>query len=305
MIEIFNTEEQFIDLGDGIRLVYTNPEEFAKYYIAYYGHKYSDYYFKASPSALLERANLLNAGYFILKNDRLVGGVLLKPNYMRDLFVVPPFKDYDFLCGKVLEYLISVSKKEEKLFIHEVVEEHVSTYIKRGFELQEEGFWMIRPTEAMIPFLPTEYKSKPIVEEDKNELADLIMAAYQANPAVKIVDSKERYIKHIEFFLEHSKDKEILYNSSKAVYHKSTGELAGMCLHMEFEALPLIMSFAVKPEHQGKGIGSYLLRHSINYSRAAYPATRLYVLDKNSAIEIYEHFGFIRNRSLSDMIKSL
>lgn len=305
MIEIFNAVEQMIDLGDGIKLVYTNPEEFAKYYIVYYGHKYSDYYFKHAPATLLERANLLNAGYFILKNDRLVGGVLLKPNYMRDLFVVPPYRDYDDLCGKVLDYLDSISNKEEKLFIHEVVEEHVSSYLKRGFGIQEKGFWMIRPTEPMIPFLPTEYKSKSILEEDKYELADMLMEAYKANSAIKIVDSKARYVKHIEFVLEQGKNNEVIYNSSRAVFHKATGEMAGMCLHMEFEALPLIMSFAVKPHHQGKGIGSYLLRHSVNYTSTAYPATRLYVLDKNAAIEIYEHFGFIQNRSLSDMIKNI
>lgn len=83
--------------------------------------------------------------------------------------------------------------------------------------------------------------------------------------------------------------------------YQSTKEVVGSCLHMEYDGMPLIMSFAVRPDHQGKGIGSYLLKHSISCTSASYPATRLYVNNKNSAIKIYEHLGFIKNRTLNDM----
>ncbi len=82
---------------------------------------------------------------------------------------------------------------------------------------------------------------------------------------------------------------------------RDTNKVVGSCLHMEFEEFPLIMSFAVSPEHQGKGIGSYLIKNSINCTNTIYPATRLFVYSNNSAIKIYEHMGFIKNKTINDM----
>lgn len=61
------------------------------------------------------------------------------------------------------------------------------------------------------------------------------------------------------------------------------------------------MSFVVRPTHQGKGVGSYMLKHSISYTSKTYQATRLFVDNGNSAIKVYEHLGFIKNRPLNDM----
>ncbi|MGO0732084.1 GNAT family N-acetyltransferase [Bacillus tropicus] len=77
--------------------------------------------------------------------------------------------------------------------------------------------------------------------------------------------------------------------------------MVGVCLHMEFEDYPLIISLAVDPKHQHKGLGRFLLTHSINISSKEYPATRLAIIKDNPAINLYEDLGFIRNKSLTDM----
>lgn len=292
---------KYIDLGDNIRLVYKEPEEFAKYHIVYHGQKYGHYYFRKSPSELLDKAKFIDSGYFILKNQKIIGGVFLKPNFMADLFIVPPYSNYQYIADKVLKYLKTISKKSEKILLQEIVEDYLPFYESKGCVICEDGFWMIRPTEFMNPIVPDNYEAKAVVEEDKSEIADLIISAYTANPAMKSVDNKETYIKHVEFFIEDNKDNKVLYNSSKVVVYKATNEIIGVCLHMEFEGLPLIMSFCVKPDHQGKGIGSYLIKHSISCTSNAYPATRLFVDNHNEAIKVYEHMGFIRNKTLNDM----
>jgi len=290
-----------INIGDNIRLVYQRPEIFSKYHVIYHGQKFGSYYFRSSPDTLLEKAKFMDCGYFIIKDDRVVGGVFLKPNFMSDLFIVPPFNDYNYIADKILNYLKVISKTNENILLQEIVETYVPFYESKGYTVYEDGYWMIRPTEAMNAIIPNNYESRPVIEEDKNEIADVIMSAYKANPCFKVVDSKENYLKHIERFIENSKDNEVIYNSSRIVVHKDTNEIVGTCLHMEFEGLPLIMSFAVKPNHKGMGIGSYLIRHSINYTSSAYSATRLYVFNNNAAIDIYEHMGFIKNKTLNDM----
>lgn len=292
---------QFIDLGHNIKLAYQEPEVFSKYHVVYHGQKYGHYYFRNSPAMLLEKAKYIDSGYFILKDDKTVGGVFLKPNFMADLFVVPPYNDYTYIADKLLKYLKTISSKNEKIILQEIIEEYVPFYESKDCVIFEDGFWMIRPTDSINCIVPDNYEAKAVVEEYKNEIADLLISAYIANPAIKSVDSKESYIQHVKAAIENNKDNATLNNSSKVVICKATNEVVGSCLHMEFEGLPLIMSFAVRPEHQGKGIGSYLIKNSINCSSTTYPATRLFVFNNNPAIKIYEHMGFIKNRTLNDM----
>ncbi|GKX67676.1 GNAT family N-acetyltransferase [Inconstantimicrobium mannanitabidum] len=293
--------DKIIDLGDNITIVYQEPEVFSKYHVVYYGHKYSDYYFRNSPNELLKKAKYIDSGYLIYKENKIVGGVFIKPNFMTDLFVVPPYNDYEYLADKLLKYLKTISNKDEKILLQEIIEEYLPFYKSKNCEITESGFWMIRTTEEINPIIPEKYEVRDIVDEYKYEMAEVIMAAYRANPAMKSVESKKFYVEHVESAMQYIKDNSTLYNSSKVMFYKPANEIVGLCLHMEFEGLPLIMSFAVRPDHQGKGVGSYLLKNSISCSSAKYPATRLYVINGNPAIEIYEHMGFIRNKSINDM----
>jgi ribosomal-protein-alanine N-acetyltransferase len=58
-----------------------------------------------------------------------------------------------------------------------------------------------------------------------------------------------------------------------------------------------IMTIAVRPSHQGKGLGSALLRQMLDASdAAAVPRVLLEVeVGNDPAIGLYERFGFVRN----------
>ncbi|NMH68047.1 GNAT family N-acetyltransferase [Bacillus sp. RO3] len=289
-----------IELKDGLRLMYQEPSEFVRYYSIYYGQKYADYYFRRSTAALIEIAAIFDCGYFIMKGETVIGGVFLKPNFMSDLFVVPPFKDYEGLVRTLLNHLKKISKTEEKILIREVVEEHVAAYQRNGCRIGEVNYWMIRPTQSMEAMLPEGYRSRPVSCEDTNGIASLLVKAYKANPAYQQIGAKEDYIHHVEEFIEKYQTHPIMDECSRVIVDQS-GNIVGVCLHMEFEGYPLIMSLAVHPDHQQKGLGRYLLTHSIHISSKEYPATRLAVIKDNSAIKLYEDLGFIRNQSITDM----
>ena len=295
------TLDKRIELEEGLQLVYQSPKEFVRYHSIYHGQKYADYYFRRSPETLIELASIFDCGYFIMKDEITIGGVFLKPNFMSDLFVVPPYNDYEGLVQKLLNYLKKVSNTEEKITIREVVEEQVPTYEEYGCQINEVNDWMIRPTEAINAILPEGYLSKPVSREDIEDIASLLVKAYKANPAYKQIGTKEDYIPHVKEFLDDHKNNKIMDECSRVIVYQSTNHIVGVCLHMEFEEYPLIMSLVVDPEHQQRGLGRYLLNHSINVSSKEYPATRLSVLKDNHAIKLYENLGFIRNRSLTDM----
>jgi N-acetylglutamate synthase-like GNAT family acetyltransferase len=301
MIEQVQSFKKHIDLEDGFKLVYQEPKEFTCYYSIYYGQKYADYFFRRSPASMIESASIFDCGYFIMKDETIVGGVFLKPNFMADLFVVPPYGDYEGLLCKLLSYLKKVSKTGDELYFRDIVEEHVPAYEQHGCRIREVNYWMIRPSQSMKSMLPEGYRSRAVSSEDTNDIACLLMKSYKANPAYKQIGTKEEYVNHVDEFLEKYQNQTIMDECSRVIVDTGMNTVVGVCLHMEFENYPLIMSLAVDPDHQQRGIGRFLLTHSINLSSKEYPATRLSVLKDNQAIKLYEALGFIRNKSVVDM----
>ncbi|MCC5801188.1 GNAT family N-acetyltransferase [Rossellomorea vietnamensis] len=290
-----------IEIEDGLRLVYQEPKEYTRYYSIYHGQKYADSYFRRSPETLVEVVTIFDCGYFIMEGDTIIGGVLLKPNFISDLFVVPPYKDYEGLASNLLNYVKKISSTEEKIIVREVVEEHVATYEQLGCKIQEVNIWMIRPTGPMMAILPEGYSSRAVASEDADDIACLLMKAYRANPAYKQIGTKEDYLLHVNEFIDQHKHNKIMDESSRVVFDTHTNTIVGVCLHMEFEDYPLIMSLVVDPGHQQRGIGRYLLTHSIHSSSDGYPATRLSVIEDNAAIKLYEDLGFLRSKTIIDM----
>ena len=138
------------------------------------------------------------------------------------------------------------------------------TYEQLGCKIHEVNVWMIRPTEPMKAILPEGYSSRAISSEDANDIACLLMKAYSANPAYKQIGTKEDYLLHVNEFIDVHKHHNIMDECSRVVIDNHTGNIMGVCLHMEFEDYPLIMSLVVDPDHQQRGIGRYLLTHSIH-----------------------------------------
>ena len=290
-----------IEIEGGLRLVYQEPKEYTRYYSIYHGQKYADSYFRRLPETLVEVATIFDCVYFIMEDETIIGGVLLKPNFISDLFVVPPYRDYEGLASKLLNYMKEISADEDKITVREVVEEHVATYEQLGCKVHEMNVWMIRPTEPMKAILPEGYSSRAVLSEDANDIACLLMKAYRANPAYKQIGTKEDYLLHVNEFIDVHKHNKIMDECSRVVIDNPTGKIVGVCLHMEFEDYPLIMSLVVDPDHQKRGLGRYLLTHSINRSSAGYPATRLSVIKDNAAIKLYEAIGFLRSKTIIDM----
>jgi GNAT superfamily N-acetyltransferase len=294
-------KHESIEIEDGLRLVYQEPKEYTRYYSIYHGQKYGESYFRRSSETLVEVATIFDCGYFIMEGETIIGGVLLKPNFLSDLFVVPPYKDYEGLASKLLNYLKKISSTEDKIIVREVVEEHVATYEQLGCKVHEMNIWMIRPAEPMKAILPEGYSSRAVLREDANYIACLLMKAYRANPAYKQIGTKEDYLLHVNEFIDQHKHNKIMDECSRVVIDTHSNTIVGVCLHMEFEEYPLIMSLVVDPDHQQRGIGRYLLTHSIHSSSDGYPATRLSVIKGNEAIKLYEDIGFLRSKTIIDM----
>lgn len=290
-----NNEMNTITIGESLLLHEVNTEVFIPYYAEHFGEKYYDHFYR-NASTWQGRAEYLQNAYMISLADEMVGGVIIKDNMMTGLFTISPYGDYDFLATQLIKHLRS--KTELAITVEEVPEDHKSVFFKMGFEVELSDTYMIRETESRMSTLSEGYEAQAIDESHVDDMVAVIMAAYQNNPCYKDIDDIEGYQAHINFFLEHTKEYVNLYDSSKVIICKATKEVVALCLHMEDSNIPLIMSLVVHPEHQGKGIGSYLLDHSINTSSKAYKMTRLSVISDNKAVSLYEHHGFQRGKAV-------
>ena len=133
----------------------------------------------------------------------------------------------------------------------------MATYEQYGCQVNEVNYWMIRPAEPIKAILPEGYQSKSVSREDTEDIASLLVKSYKANPAYKQIGTKEDYIPHVKEFIEEHKNNRIMDECSRVIVDQSTDTIVGVCLHMEFEEYPLIMSLAVDPVHQQKGLGRF------------------------------------------------
>ena len=292
---------EIINMEDGYVLAYKKPECFSKYHNIYYCGKYSNYFFRDSLKDAFERTQYLDSGHLIYKDNKIVGGLFIKPNFMADFFIISPFNDYEVLIEKLLKYLKTISILKEKIIIQDVVEELVPFYEKNNCTIFEKGFWMIRNTENINCIIPKEYELENINDSNKVKIAEVIINSYSANPAMKNISKKQEYIEQIERFFKYTSDKPTLYESSKVIKLKDTKEIIGVIMYMEYENNPLIMELAVEPKYQGKGIGSILLKNSINKLNRNYQSVRLFVHEGNVAIKLYEKLSFAKNKSLNNL----
>ena len=136
----------------------------------------------------------------------------------------------------------------------------------------------------------TRWLSRTAVADDRQALAELLLAAYSGTiddegetPAEALAEIDRTlagaygpYLERCSFVVEVG------------------GALAAACLITLWNAVPLVAFVMVAPRHQQQGLGRLVLRQSMRALWAqGYPQLVLYVTDGNApAQQLYERLGF-------------
>ncbi len=285
---------------DCYKMELKTPEEFYEYYKVYYGYAHNNLYFRKSNDYLLDKAKYIDSCYFIYVNDLLAGGVLISSNKMTDLFMIPPYEDYNILLNAALEKLIEVSDKTKPIHILEVPESLEKFYYNSKFDIKFNESWkfMIAPTKEVIKKLPNGYVESSVENFDKHVLGELLSFSYRQNEFHDEYYTTEELSENIKLQLSYKDTKKVIYDSSLVLKDIDTNKPIAMILVMEDEGLPFITDIVVDVNHKRKGLASYLMFHSISSLYGKYPSIRLSVSVDNGAFELYKKCGFIYNDSL-------
>lgn len=286
------SQEYFIERAEG--------EEFAIYLLTYGDRERNKFAIKDWNMIVDFYAQNSENVFWIKKNNERVGGVLIKPNEIANLFTIPPFEERYTLLKLLKRLLIHWSDCEKDIGAYEIYPEQVEDYLRIGFKRKATRQWMIRPTERydiqwnddFTVVLPEKY-----MEEELGKLY------YEAHLGGVEDDGSgvEKNIEDVRYYFEKKFDCNIAQKASTVVYDNKTNKPIGVCLIGIYEGWPLIFDLAVKPSYQGKGIAEKMIKKSLTILKEEYRVLVLYVTLGNNAQELYHKLGFVQGTTYEQL----
>ncbi|WP_273324259.1 GNAT family N-acetyltransferase [Vallitalea guaymasensis] len=240
-----------------------------------------------------------NSFYWIIKGDVKIGGVLIEPNVISRLFIIPPYNDLYRVLRLLKKLLIKWSDPKKNINAFQINNEQGKYFEMLGFWKEKSRRWMMRPTEE----LNYEYNQDFIFENpDKQQnrnIAKLLCSSFSNgvdNKSQLHKDTDEEYfeacLNDVNDFFENTNS--LLLEASTVIYDAKDKKIVGVCLISLFEEWPLIHTIAIDPLYSGKGLGKIILNKGISILNREYQVVRLFVTIGNSAESVYHELGFVQ-----------
>lgn len=289
------------NLRDNYRLERANIEEFTDYYTVYSQMNTTNGFFKKSYDIMRTVVDDEDECFWIVKDEKKIGGAFIEPNNIAELFVIPPYSNVDLILERLKEILIFWSDPTKDIVADMVQPSLIENYEKIGFKKVESGRWMIRPTEEFKITWGDEFYVDLPKRENQVEIGKLLHEAFESNVNLYSSYSLDEYTEWVKEYFDDYLNEDILNKASTLVYDGNTNELVGVCYVSIWQEWPLISQIAVKPSYEGRGIGTKMLKNALTILKKEYPVVRLYVDIGNEAEQVYDNIGFLKGLELTQM----
>ena len=296
-MKIDKTKEQNIyNLGNEYSIEKVSWQEYSVYF-AVYRILEDNMRFRTNFDQICNILKSYEICYFIKKDNKRIGGVLLEPNYISGLILEPPHNDYDTILSKLMKFLLTLSDASIPITAGGIKPEKIQYYHRQGFNGVESRKCMIRPTEQFEIEWADDVTIIQPNESHKLEILDLFAEAFNESEE-DIVQAK----KMLDYYFENEMSDSDINRASCLIYEKETNELIGACLISRWEEWPNVFDIAVKPSYQNKGLGTMMLKRALSELKGSYPVLRLFVTIGNDAEMVYHKMGFLSGTETTKMI---
>jgi len=300
-------KEQYL-LSNGFMLERANEVEFGIHYAIYVG---VDEEFTYSWNKLSHDTDWNENRFWIFKDKKRVGGVVIEPNFLAQFFVESPYTVDKFsMISELHNALLQWSDKNKEIFIYMIHQKDVDYYNMLGYKKNFIRRMMIRPTEI---FEDIQWRDDLVIKiptiEDAIEVGKVLHESYKGSIHYEEFsnNTEEEEIEYSKEFLE----KYISTNSIQAstlVYEKNTNELIGVCLAGKNDEdgndFSKINQVGVMPAYRGQGIAENMIKRALTILKEQYPVLRLFVTLGNDAEMVYHKMGFLSGVETTEMIFS-
>jgi len=245
-------------------------------------------------------------GYFICRDERLIGGFALSGNKLSDPFMAAPFCDRKDFWNASLQYAAQVSGQREITLVqipecdaHELAQSF-------GAVLQWSQRRMLRPTDRCRPALASGFHFDRLAAKD---MPEIIQAVYQAHSAGHTSTVWEPDMAEIQRAIDrrfHAFSQTNTLYMGNIVRRDENREIAGVCVAGIYPDSPnnfaTIHQVSVSPEYRRKGIAKAMMLKSIHDAHPTSPVITLGVLIGNPAEILYRDIGFKPGPGYSELI---
>lgn len=247
--------------------------------------------------------------FWIINHGKRVGGVIIKPNEMGWLFLIPPFCDRQKILNLLVKNLISWSNPEKMIFAHGVLSSELKDYLRTGFSptselryLEENGMsslpWdiscvMIRPTQKYEIQFTDQYEIVSPKEVDVHALGRFFYIVFDNEKSI------ETYTEAYKNYFNNCNEETL--NASTVVIDKVSKEIVGVCLISIWNDWPLIYDVGVLNGYRENGLAGKMIKKSLNNLTNTYPVLRLFVELGNDAQALYHNLGFIAGEETTSL----
>ncbi|MCA9331242.1 GNAT family N-acetyltransferase [Candidatus Saccharibacteria bacterium] len=237
--------------------------------------------------------------YWIQQNNQTVGGCILLPNNLGDMFLVRPFSDWVAAFDAILPLLHHWSDKP--IQAQQITQPQMEALVRQGFRVTSSRRWMIRPTQTYPDRPLAAYTVTPIEKDQTDALASLFYDAFSQSEDVSYRDRPlEQHHDSVENFFDQLEDGDSCYKASEVVF--DDGKLIAAVLVQMHNDMPSIRFVVVHPAYQRQRIGRHLMERAIHRLAADFTAVKLAVTDGNPAQTLYYQMGFMPGEPIYNLV---
>lgn len=292
----FSRETERYDLPNGYALTNVDSTEYGRYWAVYRGINEN---FVLDYATIAQELAGVPFCYWISHHDKRLGGCIMLPNNIGDMFLIPPFSDWDAVLWAILPLLHHWSDKP--IQAQQILEEQVPAMQRMGFRITQSRRFMIRPTDILDEIALDDFTVKLPKSNDTDAIAALFHMAFSTSTDMEYKErSLEQHLQSVNSYFEQLTPDDICHRASALVYENDT--LIAASLIQVNKAMPSIRFVAVHPDTQRRGIASRLTKRAITTLHDDYAYVTLAVTDGNPAQALYYQMGFKPTDALYSMV---
>ncbi len=296
MKNIWSKDRKAYELSEGFQLKKADWKVFSIYFAVYEIYSENLWFRKSfeESTAVLEECDEC---FWITKEGKKIGGVLLKPNYMNCLFLIPPFREYEKFIEMLKEILLDWSMPRDRIIVGGSKREMKEYFLNQGFTEGISRRCMIKPTEVYDLIWNEDILITSVIEDKTEEICSLFNESYVLSDS----NGETDYEKSLKRYFEITRNNAAAIEASTLLYDRETNELIGACLISIWEEWPNIYDIAVKSSYQKKGLAKNMIRRASTVLKNHYPVLRLFVTLGNEAEKVYDSIGFLSGAEWTEM----
>lgn len=297
-VESWQEETKVFTLTDGYTLQEAEPQEWGVYYSVYFNMEYNGFF--RDQGLTMEH---WRRKFWICRDNRRIGGVVVAPNVIFGLFFIPPFREGLAVVKLLKELLLVWSDRERRITAYEILPDQLDWFAQAGFWPGTfRCRWMQRPTERLQVAWDDDVTGvSPRLAEGPKEEAGLIDAeaiglllyeGFKDGIDADRRDQRTPAFHHEDVRHYSTQCNDDMLAASTLVYDRVANRLIGACLLSWEGTFPAVYTIAVHPAYRRRGIAAKMLKRALSSLYGRHPILRLYVMQGNEAEAVYASLGF-------------